>query len=120
MRRASIYGFFYVLGKGGGSPPFRSVNGLGGGVKPAASSHWPQGFPLWRSEMFKSEGLRRFSLAVAAAAFFTLAGCSNQATDQPTKRTPAPVEKAAAAKTAPRKPPPPNPATNQPTPPTPS
>jgi type IV secretory pathway VirB10-like protein len=54
--------------------------------------------------MFKSEGLRRFSLAVAAAAFFTLAGCSNQATDQATKQTPAPAKKAAAAKTAAKKP----------------
>jgi hypothetical protein len=54
--------------------------------------------------MFKSEGLRRFSLAVAAAAFFTLAGCSNQATDQATKQTPAPAKKAAAAKTAASKP----------------
>jgi len=54
--------------------------------------------------MFKSEGLRRFSLAVAAAAFFTLAGCSNQATDQATKQTPAPAKKAAAAKPAASKP----------------
>src|SRR6266851_2730012 len=54
--------------------------------------------------MFKSEGLRRFSVAVAAAAFFTLAGCSNQATDQATKQTPAPAKKAAAAKTAASKP----------------
>lgn len=50
--------------------------------------------------MFNSEGLRKFSLAVAAGAFFALAGCSNQATDQATKQTPAPTKKAAAAKSA--------------------
>src|SRR5690348_11863805 len=54
--------------------------------------------------MFNSEGLRKFSVAVAAAAVFTLVGCSNQATDQATKQTPAPVKKAAAAKPAASKP----------------
>jgi hypothetical protein len=48
--------------------------------------------------------IRRFSLAVAAAAFFTLAGCSNQATDQATNQAPAPAKKAAAAKPATNKP----------------
>jgi hypothetical protein len=48
--------------------------------------------------------IRRFSLAVAAAAFFTLAGCSNQATDQATNQAPAPAKKAAAAKPATSKP----------------
>jgi hypothetical protein len=52
--------------------------------------------------------IRRFSLAVAAAAFFTLAGCSNQATDQATNQAPAPAKKAAAAK--------PKPATSKPAP----
>jgi hypothetical protein len=54
--------------------------------------------------MFNSESLRKFCLAVAAAAFLTVAGCSNQATDQATKQTPAPAKKAAAAKTAASKP----------------
>jgi hypothetical protein len=54
--------------------------------------------------MFNSEGLRKFSLALVAAAVFALAGCSNQATDQATKQTPAPVKKAAAAKPAASKP----------------
>jgi hypothetical protein len=48
--------------------------------------------------------IRRFSLAVAAAAFFTLAGCSNQATDQATNQAPAPAKKAAAAKPVASKP----------------
>ncbi len=50
--------------------------------------------------MFNSQGLRNFSLAVAAAAFFTVAGCSNQATDQATNQAPAPPKKADAAKPA--------------------
>jgi hypothetical protein len=50
--------------------------------------------------MFNSQSLRKFCLAVAAAALFALAGCSNQATDQATKQTPAPAKKAAAAKPA--------------------
>ncbi len=50
--------------------------------------------------MFNSESLRKFCLAVAAAAFFTVAGCSNQATDQATNKTPAPAKKAAAGKPA--------------------
>ena len=45
--------------------------------------------------MFNSR-IRRFSLAVAAAALFTVAGCSNQATDQATNQPPAPAKKAAA------------------------
>ena len=53
--------------------------------------------------MFNSR-IRRFSLAVAAAAFFTLAGCSNQATDQATNQAPAPAKKAAAAKPVASKP----------------
>ena len=57
--------------------------------------------------MFNSQ-IRRFSLAVAAVAFFTLAGCSNQATDQATNQAPAPAKKAAAkpatSKPAPAKP----------------
>ena len=57
--------------------------------------------------MFNSR-IRRFSLAVAAVAFFTLAGCSNQATDQATNQAPAPAKKAAAkpatSKPAPAKP----------------
>jgi len=54
--------------------------------------------------MFKSQGLRKLFLAIAAAAFFTAAGCSNQATDQATNKTPAPGKKAAAAKPAASKP----------------
>jgi hypothetical protein len=53
--------------------------------------------------MFNSQGLRKFSL-VAAAALFTVAGCSNQATDQATNQAPAPAKKAAAAKPAAAKP----------------
>ncbi len=54
--------------------------------------------------MFNYQGLRKFSLAVAAAAFFALAGCSNQATDQAKNQAPAPTKKAAAAKPAAGKP----------------
>jgi hypothetical protein len=54
--------------------------------------------------MRKSQGFRKFFLAIAAAAFFTVAGCSNQATDQATNKTPAPAKKAAAAKPAAAKP----------------
>ena len=50
--------------------------------------------------MLNSQGLRRFSLAVAAAAFFTVAGCSNQAPDQATNQAPAPAKKAATGKPA--------------------
>ena len=45
--------------------------------------------------MFNSQNIRRFSLAVVAAAFFVVAGCSNQAKDQATNQTPAPAKKAA-------------------------
>ena len=48
--------------------------------------------------MFNSQDLRRFSLAVAAAAFLAVAGCSNQATDQATNQAPAPAKKAATGK----------------------
>src|SRR5437879_936807 len=48
----------------------------------------------WRSKMFNSRGHRRLWLAAAAAGFLTLAGCSDQATEQATNRKPA----AAAAK----------------------
>ncbi len=54
--------------------------------------------------MLNSQGLRKFFLAVAAAAFFSVAGCSNQATDQATNQTPAQAKKAAAAKAAAAKP----------------
>jgi len=50
-----------------------------------------------------SQDLRKFCVAVAAAAFFIVAGCSNQATDQ-AKKAPAPAKKAAAAKPAATKP----------------
>jgi hypothetical protein len=48
--------------------------------------------------MFNSQDLRKFSLAVAAAAFLVVAGCSNQATDQATNQAPAPAKKAATGK----------------------
>jgi hypothetical protein len=48
--------------------------------------------------MFNSQDLRKFSLAVAAAAFLAVAGCSNQATDQATNQAPAPAKKAATGK----------------------
>ena len=48
--------------------------------------------------MFNSQDLRKFSLAVAAAAFLAVAGCSNQATDQATNQAPAPAKKAAPGK----------------------
>jgi len=51
-----------------------------------------------------SQDLRKFCVAVAAAAFFTVAGCSNQATDQAKKQAPAPAKKAAAAKPVASKP----------------
>jgi hypothetical protein len=54
--------------------------------------------------VFNSQGLRKFSLVVAAATFFVVAGCSNQTTDQATKQAPAPAKKAAAAKPAASKP----------------
>jgi len=59
--------------------------------------------------MMNSQGPRNLFLAVAAAAFLTLAGCSNQATDQATNQAPqVPAKKApakpAAAKSATAKP----------------
>ena len=48
--------------------------------------------------MFNSQGLRKLFLAVLGAAFFTVAGCSNQATDQATNQAPAPPKKAVASK----------------------
>jgi hypothetical protein len=53
-------------------------------------------------EMINSRDLRKVFLAVAAAAFFTVAGCSNQATDQATNQAPAPVKKAVAKAVAPK------------------
>jgi hypothetical protein len=52
--------------------------------------------------MINSRDLRKVFLAVAAAAFFTVAGCSNQATDQATNQAPAPVKKAVAKAVAPK------------------
>lgn len=52
--------------------------------------------------MFNSQGIRRFFFVVPAAAFLTIAGCSNQATNQATKQAPAPVKKAVAAKSSPK------------------
>jgi hypothetical protein len=43
--------------------------------------------------MFKSQGFFKLSLAVAAAALLTLAGCSNKATDQATNQAPPPPKK---------------------------
>src|SRR5260370_39415764 len=54
--------------------------------------------------MFNSEGLRKFCLAIAAAAFLAVAGCSTRPTDQATNQTPAPAKKAATAKPAASKP----------------
>ena len=51
--------------------------------------------------MFNSQGPRKLFLAVAAAAFLTVAGCSNQGSDQATNQAPAPQvppKKAPAAK----------------------
>ena len=50
--------------------------------------------------MTNSQTARRVFLAVAAAAFLTIAGCSNQATDQAKNQAPPPPKKAAAAKPA--------------------
>ncbi len=50
--------------------------------------------------MFNSQSIRGVFLAVAAAAFLTIAGCSNQATDQATNQPPPPPKKAVAAKPA--------------------
>ena len=54
--------------------------------------------------MFKSQDLRKFSLAVAASAFLAVAGCSNQATDQATNQAPVPAKKAATGKPVAAKP----------------
>jgi len=54
--------------------------------------------------MFNSQDFRRLFLAVAAAAFLTVAGCSNQATDQATNQAPAPPKKAVASRPAAAKP----------------
>src|ERR1700687_3188120 len=64
--------------------------------------------------MFNSQGLRKLSLAVAAAAFLTVTGASTQATDQAKNQTPAPAKKAAAAKPAASKPAAAKPAANKP------
>jgi hypothetical protein len=50
--------------------------------------------------MMNSQGPRKLFLAVAAAAFLTLAGCSNQATDQATNQAPQVPPKKAPAKPA--------------------
>jgi hypothetical protein len=50
--------------------------------------------------MLNSQRIRGAFLAVAAAAFLTIAGCSNQATNQATNQAPPPPKKAAAAKPA--------------------
>jgi len=50
--------------------------------------------------MTNSHATRGVFLALAAAAFLTIAGCSNQATDQATNQAPPPPKKAAAAKPA--------------------
>src|SRR3989441_6408923 len=57
----------------------------------------------WRSKMFNSRGHRRFWLAAAAAGLLTLAGCSDQATEQATNHKPAaaPAKKTGGSKTAP-------------------
>src|SRR2546427_3292312 len=57
----------------------------------------------WRSKMFNSRGHRRLWLAAAAAGLFTLAGCSDQATEQATKHKPAaaPAQKKGGSQTAP-------------------
>jgi hypothetical protein len=47
--------------------------------------------------MFNSQGIRRLFLVVPAA-FFAIAGCSNQATDQAKNQAPAPTPKADAGK----------------------
>ncbi len=52
--------------------------------------------------MINSRNLRKVFLAVAAAALFSVAGCSNQATDQATNQAPAPVKKAVAKAVAPK------------------
>jgi len=48
--------------------------------------------------MFNSQDFRRLFLAAAAAGLLTVAGCSNQATDQATNQAPAPPKKAVASK----------------------
>jgi hypothetical protein len=50
--------------------------------------------------MFNSQAIRGVFLAVAAAAFLTVAGCSNQTPNQATNQAPAPAQKAAAPKPA--------------------
>jgi hypothetical protein len=60
--------------------------------------------------MLNSWDLRKVFLAVAAASFLTVAGCSNQATDQATNHAPAPVKKAVATTKAASKPAAPKPA----------
>src|SRR6202030_2193032 len=54
--------------------------------------------------MFNSQGLRKLFLAVLGAALLTVAGCSNQATDQATNQAPAVPKKAVASKPAAAKP----------------
>src|SRR6266404_5708151 len=53
----------------------------------------------WRCDVFNSQSIRGVFLAAAAAPFLTIAGCSNQATDQATNQAP-PPQKALAAKPA--------------------
>src|SRR6266478_3428769 len=77
---------------------------LGKGSNQPTHSIGPKGSRFGGCEMRKFQSLRKFSLAIAAAAFFTVAGCSNQATDQATNQTPAPAKKAAAGKPAAAKP----------------
>src|SRR6266404_413383 len=66
----------------------------------------------WRCDVFNSQSIRGVFLAAAAAPFLTIAGCSNQATDQATNQAP-PPQKALAAKPA-SKPAAPKPAAKKP------
>src|SRR6266849_8419759 len=87
-----------------GIPAVSSWKLTRGRGQPAPNPFVPRVPALEGVKMLNSQGLRKFSLAVAAAAFFTVAGCSNQATDQATKQTPASAKRAAAAKAAAAKP----------------
>jgi hypothetical protein len=56
--------------------------------------------PLWRCEVFNFQFHRNLALALSAAAVLAVAGCSNQATNEPTAKRPAAAKPAAVAKAA--------------------
>ena len=79
-------------------PAFAGLIDLPGeGDEPATSFDSLPGYSLRRSEMFDTQFHRKLWLAAAAAGFLTVAGCSNQATNEAAATTPEKAEPPKAA-----------------------